>query len=128
MARHGFSVADRSTSRNADFHINGVAIHVTTHPGEALVRKAAANLKAGLKPLIITTGEGVTVARYHLKNTEWATRVDVLDAAQFLTANIYERSLFQTGEGEITMNGIIERYNEIVEECEVDPVLRIRLA
>lgn len=38
---HGFSVADHSTERQADFEINGVAIHVTTHPTEALIRKAA---------------------------------------------------------------------------------------
>ncbi len=56
---HGFSVADHSTERQADFEVNGVAIHVTTHPSEALIRKAAKNIQEGLKPLIVTLGEGV---------------------------------------------------------------------
>ncbi len=126
LKHHGFSVADHSTERSADFHVNNVAIHVTTHPTEALVRKAASNLKAGLKPLVITLTDGVAGANYLLKGTEWADRVDVLDVAQFLTANVYERSLFQAGECKVTLKGIIERYNEIVAECETDPVLRIR--
>ena len=37
-----------------------------------------------------------------------------------------ERSLFQAGECKLSLKGIIERYNEIVAECETDPVLRIR--
>ena len=126
IKHHGFSVADHSTERSADFHVNNVAIHVTTHPTESLIRKAAANLKAGLKPLIITLADGVSGANFLIKGTEWVDRIDVLDAAQFLTADVYERSLFQAGECKMTLRGIIERYNEIVAQCETDPVLRIR--
>jgi len=126
IQHHSFSVADPSTERSAEFHVNNIAIHVTTHPTEALIRKAAANLKGGLKPLVITLTDGVTGANYFLKGTAWADRVDALDVAQFLTANVYERSLFQAGECKVTLRGIIERYNEIVAECETDPVLRIR--
>ena len=127
IEHHGASVADRSTERNADFQIDRVAIHVTTHPGEALIRKTLVNLKEGLRPLIVTLGEGVAGALYLLKGTEGADRVDVLDVAQFLTANIYERSLFSAGECKVTLRAILERYNEIVVECETDPTLRIVL-
>lgn len=127
VRHHGFSVADHSTVRQADFEVNGVAIHVTAHPTEALIRKAAANMQAGLRPVIVTLAEGVSGAAYLLKATEWRDRVDVLDASQFLTANVYERSLFQSSECVITLKGILQRYNEIVEMCETDPVLLIRL-
>lgn len=126
-SHHGFSVADHSTDRAADFEVNGIAIHVTTHPSEALIRKAAKNIQAGLKPLIVTLAEGVDGAAYLLKSTEWKDRVDVIDATQFLTANVYERSFFQAGECKATLISILTRYNEIVAECETDPVLRIRL-
>lgn len=125
-SHHGFSVADHSTDRQADFEVNGVAIHVTTHPSEALIRKAAKNLQAGLKPLIVTIAEGVDGAAYLLKNTEWRDRIDVIDATQFLTANVYERSLFKAGECKVTLTGILTRYNEIVSKCETDPVLQVR--
>jgi len=124
---HGFSVADHSTERQADFEVNGVAIHVTTHPTEALIRKAAKNLQSGLKPLIVTLADGVEGAAYLLKSTEWKDRIDVIDATQFLTANVYERSLFQAGECKTTLTTILSRYNEIVLACETDPVLVIRI-
>lgn len=123
---HGSSVADGPTDRQADFEVNGVAIHVTTHPSEALIRKAARNIQAGLKPVIVTLADGVEGATYLLKNTEWRDRIDVIDATQFLTANVYERSLFKAEECKATLSSILMRYNEIVSVCETDPVLRIR--
>jgi len=125
-SHHGYSVADHSTERQADFEVNGVAIHVTTHPGEALIRKAAKNIQSGLKPVILTLADGVNGAAYLLKDTEWKDRIDVIDATQFLTANVYERSLFKGGECKATLSGILARYNEIISECETDPVLRIQ--
>lgn len=127
VPRHGFSVADHSTQRNADFEVDGVAVHVTTAPGEALIRKTATNLKAGLKPVIVTLPEGLRGAEYLLSQTEWASRVDVLDAVQFLSANVYERSLFDAGKCAGTILAILDRYNEIIADCENDPALRVRL-
>jgi len=126
IAHHGHSTADGPTGRNADFDINGVAVHVTTHPTEALIRKAADNLQSGLKPIIVTLADGVEGAHFLLKGTEWLDRIDIMDAAQFLTANIYEHSLFKVGECKSTIQAILERYNQIVQECETDPVLKIR--
>lgn len=126
VSHSSFLEADLKTSRNADFEVNGIAIHVTTHPGEALIKKAAKNIRAGLKPLIVTLADGVTGAAYLLGKTEWKDRVDVIDASQFLTANVYERSLFKAGECKATLTAILMRYNEIVAESETDPVLQIR--
>lgn len=125
-SHHGSSLADGPTERQADFEVNGVAIHVTTHPSEALIRKAARNLQAGLKPVIVTLADGVEGAAYLLKNTEWKDRIDVIDATQFLTANVYERSLFKAEDCKATLSSILTRYNEIVAVCETDPVLQIR--
>jgi hypothetical protein len=125
---HGFSVSDQSTDRNADFEVEGVAIHVTTHPSEAVLRKCNANIQAGLRPVIITVEDGVAGAAFLLKSSPLADRVDVLDAAQFLTANVYERSLFKAAVCKITLTNLLETYNTIVETCEKDPILKIKLA
>lgn len=125
IVHHGSSVADHSTDRSADFCVEAVAIHVTTHPSEALIRKCTANLQAGLKPLIITLGDGVSGALFLLKSSTIADRVDVLDIGQFLTANIYERSLFKAADCKTTFSNLLDRYNEIVTACETDPSLRI---
>jgi Domain of unknown function (DUF4928) len=127
IQHHGSSVADHSTARQSDFQIESVAIHVTTHPGEALVRKCAENLRGGFKSLIITLGDGVEGAAFLLKNANLADRVDVLDIGQFLTANVYERSLFKAAACKVTFSKLLDRYNEIVAGCETDPALRIAL-
>lgn len=128
VKHHGSSVADHSTERKGDYQVDAVTIHVTTHPTEALMRKCADNLKAGLKPLIVTVGEGVTGAAFLLRNFKLAERVDVLDAAQFLTANVYERSLFHAADYKLTLTKLLQRYNEIVSECETDPALQVKLS
>ena len=125
LNHHGFSVADSSTKRHGDFDISGVAIHVTTAPSEALIRKCSENIQQSLKPVIITLPTGVAGAQSLLNGQSLDDRVDVLDVAQFLTANVYERSLFKTEKCKATLQNVIERYNQIVAECETDPSLRI---
>lgn len=127
IVHHGASVADHSTSRKGDFHIDGAAIHVTTNPSEALIRKCDDNLRDGLRPVIVSIGEGVPGAAFLLKNSSIADRVDVLDAIQFLTANVYERSLFNSGACKVTLGELLTRYNEIVTLCESDPTLLVRM-
>ena len=51
----------------------------------------------------------------------------MLDVAQFLTANVYERSFFKTAECKITLGALLKRYNAIVEECETDPSLLVKI-
>lgn len=127
LTHHGFSVADHSTDRRGDFHVGDVAIHVTTHPNEALVRKCADNLRSGLKPIIISIDEGVEGGSFLLKNSQLSERVDVMDAGQFLTANVFEHSLFNAQECKSTLRKLLTRYNEIVEACETEPSLRVRI-
>ena len=107
--------------------MGGVALHVTTSPSEALVRKCDSNLKAGLKPVILTLGDSVDGAVSLLRNFDLDERVDVLDVGQFLTANVYEHSLFKAGDCRVTLKKLLSRYNAIVAICETDPSLRISL-
>lgn len=51
----------------------------------------------------------------------------MLDVGQFLTANVYERSLFKAANCKVTFSKLLDRYNEIVASCETDPALRIAL-
>ncbi len=125
IQHHGFSVADASTKRLGDFQVDSVVFHVTTHPTEALVEKCGENLSDGLKPVILTLGDGLVGASFLLKGRALDDRVDVLDAAPFLTANVYERSFFDLQACKVTLAKLLTRYNEIVAACETDPALSI---
>ncbi|MCA1777959.1 MAG: DUF4928 family protein [Xanthomonadaceae bacterium] len=55
--QHSFSTSDQQSGRQGDFFIGQVAIHVTTAPGESLIRRCIANMDSGFRPIIITKVE-----------------------------------------------------------------------
>lgn len=128
IEHHGFSVADAPNMRKGDFVIGDSAIHVTTAPSEALLRKCSDNLAAGLRPIIITTSDGTGGAHALAKNHDLADRIEILDIEQFITTNVLEWSTFQSGQRQVSVSDLIERYNVVVDVCETDPSLRIATA
>jgi Domain of unknown function (DUF4928) len=125
VQHHGAAVADAPLNRAGDFLIGDVAIHVTTAPGESLLKKCEANLGVGLRPVIITTEDGVGGAKALSKQAAIDNRVDIVEIEQFITTNIYEWSAFERADRPAAVREIIDRYNEIVRTCESDPSLRI---
>ena len=122
---NGASVADTVSARSGDFVIDNAIIHCTTAPAEALLRKCQANLLAGHNPIILTTAAKIGVAEGLAENIGIEGRVEIMDALQFLAANLYEMSLFKAADRRITVVRLIEKYNEIVAAHESDPSLRI---
>lgn len=94
-------------------------------PGALLIDKCKSNLRNGSRPVIITIFERVHTALNLAEDAGLAGRVEVWDIQQFLSANIYEHSLFDDGKRNSTLGDIIGRYNNIVLEKETDPSLRI---
>jgi len=122
---HGASVADSPTDRGGDFVLNETVVHCTTAPGEPLIQKCAANLKAGARPVIITLFDRVRTALDLATDAGLEGRVEVWDVQQFLATNISERSLFDSRARNIQISDIIDAYNQIIDDAETDPSLRI---
>jgi len=127
IKHEGFSVADAPAGRKGDFLIGDTAIHVTTAPTEALIRKCCDNLAQNLRPLVITTQSGVGGAIALAKNADVADRFDILEIEQFVTANIYKWSAFQQTKRNVTVRQLLEAYNRIIDQCETDPSLKIAM-
>ncbi len=127
ITHEGFSVADAPGKRKGDFVVNDTAIHVTTAPSEALIRKCDMNLSENLRPLIITTESGTGGAKALAKNSQIAGRVDILDIEQFIATNIYEWSAFEHGRRPTSIIELIDTYNRVIESCETDHSLKIEL-
>lgn len=125
ISHNGASVADTVSARSGDFVIDDAIIHCTTAPAEALLRKCLANLQSGLRPIILTIPGKIGVAEGLAENIGIQGRVEIMDALQFLAANLYEMSLFKASDRRITVVRLVEKYNEIVAEHEADPSLRI---
>lgn len=122
---HGASVADAPTERSGDFVINNTIIHCTTAPGAPLIEKCRLNLRGGSHPVIITVFDRVRTALDLAADAGLDGRVEVWDIQQFLSANIYEHSLFDESNRNSTIADIVDKYNEIVLAAETDPSLRI---
>lgn len=125
IACHGAFVADNVTDRTGDYQIDDIVIHVTTSPGEALLRKCADNLAQGLRPLIITTFRNVAVADTMAENAGVAGRVEIFDVEQFVASNILELSKFKVAGRRVTVRDLIVRYNRLA-ACENNPGLLIK--
>jgi hypothetical protein len=125
IKHHGFSVADGPSRRSGDFEIGQSCLHVTTAPGEAVARKCADNLSAGLHPVIITIHEMLPAADIFTAHLNISEQVDVLDAEQFIVGNLHELGGFQSAQRRVTVEALIERYNAIVESTETDLSLQI---
>jgi len=127
ITHNGFSVADAVSNRSGDFVIDDAIIHCTTAPTEALVKKCKANLQSGKRPIILTLTKMIGAAEEMAKEIGIEGRVEIMDALQFLAANLYEMSLFKASQRKITMERLAKKYNEIVAEHESDASLRINL-
>lgn len=128
IKHHGANVADDASGREGDFIVEDVAIHVSTSPSEALIRKCRRNLDNGLKPVIITTYRGASLAEGLAEQADVAERLDVFEAEQFLAGNLYELGKFAQAGRRNTAEQLIYEYNTIVDACETDPSLRIDIA
>lgn len=129
VMHHPAGGSDQGEGKNrvSDFQIGDFAIHVTTHPGEALIDKCRENLSAGLWPVIVTTLKMTAVADGLAETRQIADRIDVLDIEQFLAANLHERSLFRAENRASKIRELIARYNALLETHETDPSLHIEI-
>jgi hypothetical protein len=128
ITHFGASVADEGSGRDADFLTGDTAIHVTSTPGEGLIRKCERNLSGGLRPVIVTSEKGTAVARGLAEQAGVAERIDVLDVEQFISGNLYEHGRFESEGRRDWAEKLIARYNEVVQKHETDPSMKIILA
>jgi hypothetical protein len=122
---NSFSTSDAQSGRAGDFAIGDVAIHVTTSPGEALIAKCQDNLNVGVRPVLVTLQRGLTVAEALADNAGCGDRIDVFEIEQFIALNLYELGKFAAAGRQTAVNDVVSRYNEIIDDVETDPSLRI---
>lgn len=125
VQHHGANQNDAGKGRHGDFEIGDVAVHVSTAPGEALIAKCQANLAASRRPIIVTTFKGAAVAEGLASNAGVADRLELLEVEQFLATNIHELGVFEAKQRRVKIEELVARYNEIIDEHETDPSLRI---
>lgn len=125
IEHNSFSTSDQQSGRAGDFLIEDVAIHVTTAPGEAVIERCRENLHDSLKPVIVTNKRGVSLAEGLSENAGLSDRIDIFEVTQFVALNVYELGSFAAVGRRTAVIEIVEKYNQVIEEWETDPSLRI---
>ncbi|MBW7997822.1 MAG: DUF4928 domain-containing protein [Candidatus Glassbacteria bacterium] len=124
---NSFSTADAPGQRAGDFFVGDVVIHVTTSPGEAVIERCRENLNDGYKPILVTMQRGMTVAEGLADNKGLAERIDIFEMEQFVALNLYELGKFAADGRRVAITDLVSRYNEIIEDVETDPSLKIEI-
>ena len=127
IAHNSFSTSDEQSGRFGDFEIEDVIVHVTSSPTEALVRRCAENLSNGRRPLIVTLGKGLLAAEQLAENAKIEGRIDIFEIEQFIAINLYELGKFKADGRRMAIADLVACYNEIIEEIETDPSLKIEI-
>lgn len=127
LHHNSFSTADSPHNRRGDFSVGDVALHVTTSPGEAVIQRCRENLNDGHRPVLVTLQRGLGVAEGLAFNVGLAERIDIFEIEQFVALNLYEIAKFAAEGRKTAVRELVDRYNEIVDEFETDPSLRIDL-
>jgi Domain of unknown function (DUF4928) len=124
---NSFTTSDEQSGRKGDFFVGDVTIHVTTSPGEAAILRCRDNLNDGHRPIIVTRQRGLTVAEALAENVGLGDRIDIFEIEQFIALNLYEMGKFVIEGCRGVLKDFVTRYNEIIDEVETDPSLRIEL-
>jgi hypothetical protein len=127
IEHNSFSTADEPSGRAGDFFIGDVAIHVTTSPGEAVIERCRDNLNDGYRAVLVTLQKGLTVAEGLAENMGLAGRIDIFEIEQFVALNLYELGEFAAKGRQIAVADLVEKYNQIIEDVETDPSLKIEI-
>jgi Domain of unknown function (DUF4928) len=125
ITHNGSSVADAVSSRSGDFVLDTSILHCTMAPGDLLMQKCKDNISSGMQPMILTVGRGVSTAQGLAETHGILGRVEIMDAVQFLAANLYEMSLFKGANRRVKVAELVAKYNEIIAANEADASLRI---
>jgi hypothetical protein len=122
---NSYSTSDQQSGRNGDFFIGDVPIHVTVSPGEAVIERCRENLSDGFRPILVTSQRGLTVAEALADNASLGDRIDVFEVEQFIALNLYELGKFAADGRRVAVSDLVKRYNEIIDDVETDPSLKI---
>jgi len=125
ISHRSSSTADAPGGRSGDFQLGDAAIHVTTFPGEALLRKCDANIKSGSRPVIVCPRDKVPVAVSLADGLGLRDRVEIYEAEAFISTNVNEMAKFATSKLRPTVVELLQTYNAIVAKAETDQSLKI---
>lgn len=119
--------ADRQTARNGDFELGALVFHVTANPTRAVIEKCGANVRDGLRPLLIVPNSQKTRAQILAEEAALHHALTILALEDFLALNIIELAGEHNRDFYGVFADIIAIYNRRLTAVETELSLTIEL-
>ena len=117
---------DARSPRAGFFEIGDTELHVTPGPSEAVIAGCRRTLDRGRHPILITLPTGTPVATHLAETAGIRDQLEVFDIEHFVGIRLHVRTGFIAAGIPAELRHLVARYNQIVEQNETDPSLRIR--
>ena len=124
---HSYTTADEQTGRVGDFVVNNTALHVTTAPGEALMRKCEVNLALDLFPMVLTLRGRIAAAEGLAGNFNIADLISVRHIVEFVADAVDIPAQYVRGQMAARLRELLDTYNARVGLAEPDPSLQVEI-
>lgn len=125
VPNHSYTTADDQTKRRGDFDIEDTVFHVTVAPSDSVYQKCNSDLKRGSNVYLLVTND-VRLGAERTVHEQYSENIKVRSVENFVGQNLDEMSSFSRKEAESTIEEVIEKYNERVEQVEQDQSLKIK--
>lgn len=90
-----------------------------------MIERCRENLNHSLRPVLVTVDRRLKTAQDLAEDAGLGERIDIFEIEQFIALNLYELGQFAAAGRRTAVGDLITRYNEVVDEVETDPSLRI---
>ncbi len=120
------SSADEQIDHEGDFLVGDTVIHVTVSPFPHVYEKCKLNISNGLRPLLLVSERTLIGARQNV-DVEIPGMVAVESIESFVSQNLEEMAAFSEESRKKSLKGLLELYNQRVDEVEYDKSLKIEI-
>ncbi len=124
---HSYTTADEQTGRVGDFVVDDAAFHVTTAPGEALLRKCVQNLSLDVYPIVLTLRDRIAAAEGLASNFDIADLLSVRDIVEFVADAVDVPAQYERSTMAARLRDLLDIYNARVAVAEPDPSLQVEI-
>lgn len=125
VGRDKANAADLQTNRQGDFRLGDTVFHVTTSPMKGLATRVHANIRDGLRPVVLVPCEKVQFAVGLFDSEGIGDRVGVQSIESFVGTNVEEMGAFDSSDIREKVIRLVRCYNDRIRCCEADKSLAI---
>ncbi len=126
ISNESANTAYQPTTRSGDFTIEDTVFYVMIHPMLPVFDKCRANIKNGLRPLLLVP-DSILIGSRQLASESGVERFAVESLESFISLTLERMSAFGTKHLKNNIINLIRLYNQRVNEAETDKSLMIEL-